>query len=1314
MPVQTRTIGHYALVRELGRGGMGVVFRACHNTTGAIVALKTLIAISGNKISSLRREILALTHLNHPGIVKIYDHGLHDSIPWYTMEYLEGTTLRFSCQSSGTISEAKWWTQSLAGDRSLDGNSRHSLSPTKDQPRKRKNSSHKKQAPDDVMRILTIVHRVCEAVAFMHGEGIIHRDLKPENILIRPDGNPVIMDFGLAAYGIGKSNREILDVIRPGMGTLHYMAPELYLSDKADCRTDLYSIGCILYEMLTDRLPFDGIDPATILHNQLTQSVTPPSQLVSGLPSCIDVLINSLLESDPARRIGYAQDVCDILETAGVRPDHNRTRSPRHYLHRPRFSGRKQLFTQLNQCLARASVGKGCMMLLSGESGIGKTRLALEIGGLALRNAFFVVMGECSILRSTSASTYRPRSEIFQGFQKPFETIMDLCLENGEAYRDKILGDELIFLAYFSHAIFDSLSASVRSELPPLAYSDTPFRLFRSVTTVLKRLSLEKPLLIIIDDLQWADELTIGMIDYLATHSIYQSHRIAFLGFYRADETTDSLLRLIDKPAVESTSLYRLDRQEIVGIINDMLASDSAFPSFIDQLANLADGNPYYIAEYLNACLDSGMLKKRYGIWSFHTDQATNEPDLPSIPTSLKQLTAHRLTLLTSQQRHLVDLSSILGQDINPKMLQRIARYSDEIFVTLLRDLKNRHLFEELHDGSIRFFHDKIREAALDQLSADAGRAYHKTAVEVIEGEFEDYCNQHPLEIGHHWEMAGEYTKAYPWLHKAIEAAISRFAMGEAEAIILKILAFTPSIHVESIRARFRLGRAVYEYRGEHHRAVDLFSKARDDAKALGNLEFLAGLEVGICINSIYCGNYTAAIESGEAAIALFEQLGNKEQIASVYGHFAAIAHRKGEFEEALRLNNLALQIYQLIDNKEMQSWVLGNIARIQFSLAQDDNCLNTLNDSLLLAREAKNNLYAGNTLGCMGIIHTYRFNFVQAERCLREAVSIHQQDGNRRMEGQELSNLADLMLAQGNLTGARDILNEAEIIHKEYGNPIASSKNDVAFGRYHYSRCEFSEARHRLNRALPQFRALEIHSYVGLTLNWLSSVELASGHIDRFCEYQDECRQIFEKVQDYRSFALCNIETARYRILLHDFDGAEKLIRNELERTKSRHLESEYILLLIALARTLIHLGRWDEVEPLLVEAIQKAGRFHLTSIEAEARLEQVHFARLRGMPKRSISASLRTIRQHIDRTGDRLLEVRLCTESAFFNHLLGKSGRPHVQQILEILDVSEIGIQSPLRLLISNVIRAVDAFEAGDTLQAGQCPNDLPCQPH
>ena len=325
--IGTRLNERYRVDAELGRGGMGVVYRAHDVLLDRDVALKVLSdsglgALSAEGRARLLREAQAVAKLNHPNIVSVYDAGKVDGVPFVVMELVEGPSLH---------------------DRS----------------------------PQALSEILVIACQICAALEQAHAHGIIHRDLKPENVLIAPDGSAKLVDFGLARTATASR----LTVEGALVGTLFYIAPEQLLGQAIDGRADLYALGVMLYELTTGRLPFVGDDPLTVVSQHLHVQPVPPRQVQPDLPSALEAVILKLLAKNPADRYASAREVVTAL-TGTTEGDHPKpAASPRHNLPilLTSFIGRGREVSEVKRLLSSSR-----LVTLTGAGGCGKTRLALQ------------------------------------------------------------------------------------------------------------------------------------------------------------------------------------------------------------------------------------------------------------------------------------------------------------------------------------------------------------------------------------------------------------------------------------------------------------------------------------------------------------------------------------------------------------------------------------------------------------------------------------------------------------------------------------------------------------------------------------------------------------------------------------------------------------------------------------------------------------------------------------------------------------------------------------------------------------------------
>jgi len=266
----------YQIVDEVGRGGMGVVYRARDPRLDRVVALKVLRSsehASPEEVARFRREASSTAKLEHPNIVRVYQLDAHEGQYFYAMEFVAGKPL------SAIIDRGSPW-----GAR----------------------------------RALELVEKVARGLHHAHRQGVIHRDVKPSNILIDPQGEPRLTDFGLARIREEQGQGETAaGMTRSGtvMGTPHYMAPEQAAGRgrHADARTDVYSLGCVLYELITGRPPFGGRGVLEVLRKQMNSDPPPPRSRGARVSADVETICLKCLEKDPARRYRSAEALADDI-----------------------------------------------------------------------------------------------------------------------------------------------------------------------------------------------------------------------------------------------------------------------------------------------------------------------------------------------------------------------------------------------------------------------------------------------------------------------------------------------------------------------------------------------------------------------------------------------------------------------------------------------------------------------------------------------------------------------------------------------------------------------------------------------------------------------------------------------------------------------------------------------------------------------------------------------------------------------------------------------------------------------------------------
>jgi eukaryotic-like serine/threonine-protein kinase len=272
--VSLKKLGRYDLVRVLGKGAMGIVYEGRDPNLDRRVAIKTVKVENLSEEAAneyelrFRTEARSAARLQHPNIVSVYDSDRDGDVAFLVMEYIQGDDLKHH----------------------LDKGTRYSLEQS-----------------------LKMIRDLLSALEYAHKQGIVHRDIKPANLLIEPGGRVKLTDFGVARM---QDSGDVTRTQGSMIGTLKYMSPEQVQGQKTDSRTDLFSVGVVLYQLLTDMRPFDGDNDFSIIHQIIENTPAPPSSINARLPSAIDAVVARALAKDRELRFATARDFASALQSA--------------------------------------------------------------------------------------------------------------------------------------------------------------------------------------------------------------------------------------------------------------------------------------------------------------------------------------------------------------------------------------------------------------------------------------------------------------------------------------------------------------------------------------------------------------------------------------------------------------------------------------------------------------------------------------------------------------------------------------------------------------------------------------------------------------------------------------------------------------------------------------------------------------------------------------------------------------------------------------------------------------------------------------
>jgi serine/threonine protein kinase len=730
--------GRYSVKRFLGQGGKKRVYLAHdslldRDVAFALIKTEGLDDVGRDRIA---REAKAMGRLGaHPHIVSVYDLGQEDGQPFIVTELMEGGDVE------GLIEKA---------------------------------AEHR--PPLD--RTLEIGIQVCRGLEFAHSYGIVHRDLKPGNVWLTADGTAKLGDFGLAV-ALDKTR-----LTQAGMmvGTVSYMPPEQAIGGEVTPRSDLYSLGALLYELVTGRPPFVGDEAVAIIGQHLNASPVSPVWHNANLPSSLEALILTLLEKDPTKRPESAAAVRESLEhllsapqalsaePAGTvplveNPMYGRT-----------FVGRESELKQLQTAFDAATSGRGSLALVVGEPGIGKTSVCEQLATYATVRGGRTLVGHCYGEGSLSLP-YLPFVEAMRSYA---------LARDPDALRGD-LGTGAVEVARIVSEVRERLH--IEPSPPNVADADEErYRLFQAVAAFLRSASAVQPLVIVLEDLHDADHGTLDLLVHLARN--LSGARLLLIGTYRdvevdrAHPLSSALAELRRGGTLTRVLLRGLSTDEVQRMMSQLSGQDVPW-RLAEAVHRQTEGNPLFIQEVLRYLVEEGLIKREEGRWRRASDETPLEL---GIPEGLRDVIGKRLSRLSAETNQVLAVAAVMGREFRLDVLQQVAAVDDEALEAALGEARTVAVIEEraAPGGAVnyRFTHAFFRQTLYEETIAPRRIRVHQQVARSLEAVYGRRLEEHAAELAEHYAYSSnpaDLAKAVEYGELAAQRAMSVYAYGEAE-----------------------------------------------------------------------------------------------------------------------------------------------------------------------------------------------------------------------------------------------------------------------------------------------------------------------------------------------------------------------------------------------------------------------------------------------------------------------------------------------------------------------------------------------------
>lgn len=803
MPLTVAGKTRFRLVRKLGEGGMGVVYEAFDADRSMAVALKTLNYVSPSALYLFKQEFRSIADIAHPNLISLYEL-FADSEEWFfTMQLLHGERLLDYLRSGCSPATFEPATTASSLDATLTSN----ISETRTLPEGAISDLtaageivfrpllHKGVSPD-ASQIRKIMAQVAHGLAALHAAGKLHRDIKPSNVLVNGEGHATVLDFGLAIDVHSAARPSRTDTV----GTLAYMSPEQALGKAVTPASDWYAMGVMLYQVLCGELPFRG-SAREITSAKLSGRCPRPSAMATRVDPQLEELALVLLHPDATRRPPQRDVLASLTGSAsapvGAYPAINASVP---------FYGREQELQRLHAAMDASLRGAVAVAFVHGASGVGKSSL---IQHYLDSTSAVVLRGRC----------YEQESVPYKAIDSAVDALCEYLLTTRKADLQCLLPPDMDRLAQL-FPVLQRVGERVPFVSRPESSSD-PRRARRKAVAamreLLRRLRSQRPVILVIDDLQWGDIDSVLLLNEIFAPP--EAPPIYLIGTYRREyvdrspcltalfemRTTNPSLQWFDVPLEPfAPEDCRKLAMQVVGPTQAAIA---------EQIAAESGGNPYFALELAR-----------------YTRTHAEEKSAPD----LLQLLQRRIADLPVESRWLLEIIAVHGQPL-PQIDAYRAATLESRDPSLLAALRAANLVRSSGAGEedeVEPFHDRVREAAVQTLSGDVLRERHSSLARTLEAS----GHGQPETLGFHFENAGAPDKAGSYYEVAGDRASASLAFDRAVSHYRRSLQLRTQPASAEAPIRSKLGEALANS-GRSVEAAGEFAEAADHAAPERKLE---------------------------------------------------------------------------------------------------------------------------------------------------------------------------------------------------------------------------------------------------------------------------------------------------------------------------------------------------------------------------------------------------------------------------------------------------------------------------------------------
>ncbi len=746
----------FAIRERLGAGGMGVVYAAYDRERDETVALKTLHNRDASALYAFKKEFRTLAGVAHPNLVSLYEL-IADGEQWFfTMELIDGENfveyVRPAADTTQRVDSGSELTATLPLDQTLPAPSDQPIHPRRPL-----------EAAFDEARLRAAARQLAVGVRALHNAGKVHRDLKPHNVLVTGDGRVVILDFGVARELAPTLSQLTVEAGLPG--TLAYMAPEQARGKDATPASDWYAVGVMLFEALTGHLPFTGTI-SRVLTDKLHKTAPSPRQLVSDPPADLLELVEDLLARDADSRPSATGVLARLGGAEPIMPDQSYLRIESAG---DRLASRRSHLEILETAFGRTLSGEPTSVHVHGTSGMGKTAIVhFFLKGLIEQKRAVVLPGRC----------YAQELVPYKGLDGVVDSLSKYLLSLPRQEAEILLPREIQDLARLFPVLsrVDAIAAASRTGRGAADRLTRRRLAFGALRELLVRIAEQQPVVIYIDDLQWADADSAALLGDLLRPPA--APPLLLITSFRSEEIASQsfladLVSLAGHAEDPSHSLELpvepLADGDATRLANALLGDPPGLQALVKTIVREARGNPFLIEQLVGYALADGPNLAVTGLDSRIT---------------LADMLATRIRQLPPGAEALLLILAAAGRPLDAAVAYRAAGLEGDER-PLIATLQAAHLVRSSGSArTVELYHDRIREALASRVDPARARSLHRTlAATLVERGLDD-----PEALFTHYRSAGENALAGEQAALAAGKASDALAFDRAALFYLRAL----------------------------------------------------------------------------------------------------------------------------------------------------------------------------------------------------------------------------------------------------------------------------------------------------------------------------------------------------------------------------------------------------------------------------------------------------------------------------------------------------------------------------------------------